>query len=176
MRIRRFNESKEESIFDNQEILKKYLGPISNLNLSIHYKVFKNIIAEEIYPLTSQTKNGFHDIDWIKSNFRPQGDAIEYFNNGVKTGQFLRGIIIDIIEPNLIENLSTDEQRGGRVFSKLSPDFIHILEKIEDLKLDIETEGYTVGVYLSSFPQSFYGKTNFSSDAPISLLILDGSF
>jgi hypothetical protein len=184
MRIKKFNESSGVSIFDDENILKKYLSPLSNNKLSIHYKCFRKHV-DDIDPFTSQTKIGFNDYNWLKQNFSMSSDSdipsfsdaehsalIELFDKLIRKKGLIRGIIIDIND-QIGEYLSSDEGRGGREFYKMSLDFLSILNNIEDLKESLSDEGYTLSVYIST---NKHGATNFSSSAMISLLILDGEF
>lgn len=186
MRIKRFNENiSTTSIFDDENELRKYLGPISKYNLSIHYKCFKKLNYDyEYLPIGSQTKNGFSDINWLYQNrewinnnpnnkpFVSKKLLYNLFKDIIKSRKIIRGIIIDIVEPDLIEIVTSDEQRLGRSFSKIKPDFFQILNDIEGIILDLETENITSSLFLSSYPND--NITNFSNEAPISLLLLDG--
>jgi hypothetical protein len=185
MKIRRFNESKEGGdIFSNKDKLLNSLGRISNMNLSIHYKAFNfvEVFGEKRpWPFSSQTKIGFDDESWLNQNFGgdiESGKKLEInevrsrFDKLLKKGFIIRGIIIDI-EDRLGTHLTSDEGRGGREFYKMSLDFTALMEDIDNLKESFHDEGYTLSMYIST---NRNGASNFSSNAMISLLILDGDF
>lgn len=166
MKIKKFNESinDKKSIFTDKKLMKDFLKPISNLSYTVYYKAYTSYDDgefEDLLPLVPKSDKDFSNDFWTK--FLED----KFFNRLIKAS------IIDI-NTEIFASLTADQQRGGRYFSKLKDNFIDVLEKIESLKYDAQSEGYTLSVFMKN--DGFNAETTYNCNAQISLLILDGYY
>lgn len=151
--MKKFTENlNNKSIFDDVELLKSML---SGLKYNIKYLMFTERDGD-LYNLIPPNDNNF----WINKKFMQDYSGT--------TGKVLAyKVILDTNSPVL----TRDAQRIGVPYYLLNEDFFELIEKIEHLKYEMETEGYTLSV-------SFSTKSRFinTSVVPVQILILNGKF
>ena len=184
MKIKKFNENitKKDSPFTNWEMMEELIAPIFKYKFDIYYR-FYTMYDEDVMPRPIGPKHNKNFTDkkfWAKNfNVEENGYSAGSTNKPGTTQMLIPsifyGTIIDIND-QIFNELSADEQRGGRPFSTYdSEKLIQILEDIERIKDDCTTEGYTLSMFINN--NGFrHWSTNFNGDAQISLLILDGVF
>ena len=149
--MKKFTENlNNKSIFDDVELLKSML---SGLKYNIKYLMFTERDGD-LYNLIPPNDNNF----WINKKFRQAQSGT--------TGKVLAyKVILDTNSPVL----TRDAQRIGVPYYLLNEDFFELIEKIEHLKYEMETEGYTLSVSFSTSAQN-------TSVVPVQILILNGKF
>lgn len=152
--MKKFTENlNTKSIFDDVGILKSMLS-----NIGVSYKIKYLMFTErdgDLYNLIPAKDNNF----WINKEFMN-----DY--SGTKGKVFAYQIIFHTDLPILTK----DAQRVGALYYQLSDDFFELMEKIEHLKYEMETDGYTLSI-------SFNGTGNINpSTLPIQILIFNGKF
>lgn len=149
--MKKFTENlNNKSIFDDVELLKSML---SGLKYNIKYLMFTERDGD-LYNLIPPNDNNF----WINKKFMQDYSGT--------TGKVLAyKVILDTNSPVL----TRDAQRIGVPYYLLNEDFFELIEKIEHLKYEMETEGYTLSVSFSTSAQN-------TSVVPVQILILNGKF
>lgn len=148
--MKKFTENiNQKSIFDDVEILKPMLSSLGN------YKIQTCIFTERGEDLLNIVSPR-NCIIWNEK---------EFMKHNVKTSNQV--FAYKIIITNEINPLVRDAQRSGNIFYIINGDFFELMEKIDHLKYDLETDGYTTAI---SFDDE--DKTNL----PISLMIFNGKF
>ncbi len=150
--MKKFTENlNSKSIFDDVEILKSML---SGLKYSIKYLMFTERDGD-LYNLIPEKDNNF----WINKKFMQ-----DY--SGTTGKVFAYKIILYSDLPVL----ARDAQREGSSYYQINDDFFELMERIEHLKYEMETEGYTLSI---SFSRAGYASP---SNLPIQILIFNGKF
>jgi len=147
----------KNDIFYNESILKDFLSPLKNWNINIFYKKFFKSEEDYFLPIgPKSTKN--HSID--------------DYDNKLGDKDLIEGIIIDIYNTGIFYNITSDEQRGGRQLSLIDFDRLSdLLKDIEVLKYKCDDECYTISTFINN--NGFDKPTNFTEDAPLSIIILN---
>lgn len=151
----------DKSIFNNYDELFKFISELkSRWEIKIFYKFYKSYDdGDGKYFIPIGPKSGYNfDSDFWRSH--------------QTSNDFKRGIIIDIYDTDIFFDVSMDEQRLGRVFSKIDFDKMEILMRdLENLKYKCEDEFYTFSVFISN--TGYNSSTNFTKEAPFSINIIN---
>ncbi len=151
MRIKRFESvSGEKNIFDDQSLLHELLLPLTKFGngYKINYGLM-GVQQNNLYPLEVKFNTAVSYKDSPMGNDIFSGDWIEDY----ASTPFVKVYYI-YLENDYLVPLFRHPQRSGRLFCNFGNDFFEMIETIERIKYDCESEGYTVSVsFLTENPK-----------------------